>query len=188
MNRVGGRGGAALARMATAGLGPGGEYRPCAGGLIFDRRGRLLIFERADRPGQWQFPQGGLDAGEGEADAAAREVWEETGLRAPTVTFVSTLRERLRYDVPPGTWLEKQGFRGQHMAWSLFFFAPETEDPAKFCDLGGLGGEPKEFRAARWAGWGEVLEAMAEFKRPVYERLAELAPDEMANFLAERGA
>lgn len=191
MNRVGrealsGRGGAALARMAAAGPSPGGEYRSCAGGVIFDRRGRLLVFERSDRPGQWQFPQGGLDAGEGEREAATREVWEETGLKAPTIAFVSTLRERLRYSVPPGTWLEKKGFRGQQMAWSLFFFESDTEDPGQFCNLDGLGGERAEFKAVRWAYWAEVVETIAGFKRPIYERLSEIAPPEMNNFLLEK--
>ena len=195
MNRVGraagalgARGGAALARMGgAAGPGPGpAGYRACAGGLIFDRRGRLLVFERSDRPGQWQFPQGGLDEGEDDRAAAAREVWEETGLRAPTVTFVSTLRERLRYDVPPGTWLEKQGFRGQQMAWSLFFFEPDTDAPSQFCNLDGLGGEKPEFKAVRWASWAEVLESMAGFKRPVYERLSEISPLEMNKFLSDK--
>ena len=27
-----------------------------------------------------------------------------------------------RYDVPPGTWLEKKGFAGQEMFWSIFYF------------------------------------------------------------------
>jgi len=102
------------------------------------------------------------------------------------VTFVSTLRERLRYDVPPGTWLETKGFRGQQMAWSLFFFEPDTDAPSQFCNLDGLGGEKPEFKAVRWASWAEVLESMAAFKRPVYERLSEIAPLEMNKFLSDK--
>ena len=42
--------------------------------------GLVMAFERADLPGQWQLPQGGLEAGESPVEAAWRELAEETGL------------------------------------------------------------------------------------------------------------
>ena len=42
----------------------------------------VLLLERADHPGYWQSVTGGVDPGEELAAAAAREVFEETGLRA----------------------------------------------------------------------------------------------------------
>lgn len=51
-----------------------------ASACIFDDSGRLLLVNDAET-GQWLLPGGGIDADEVPADAAARECWEETGLR-----------------------------------------------------------------------------------------------------------
>ncbi|BEL11798.1 NUDIX hydrolase [Actinoplanes sichuanensis] len=54
--------------------------------LLVDLAGRVLLLHGGDpaRPGlRWWFtPGGGLDAGETTVDAACRELFEETGLRA----------------------------------------------------------------------------------------------------------
>ena len=42
--------------------------------------GCVLVCERADYPGSWQFPQGGIDKGETDAEALEREVREEVSL------------------------------------------------------------------------------------------------------------
>ena len=53
--------------------------RPSASAVIFDRRGRVLLQERSDSR-QWGLPGGAVEIGESVADAAIREVHEETGL------------------------------------------------------------------------------------------------------------
>jgi 8-oxo-dGTP pyrophosphatase MutT (NUDIX family) len=53
--------------------------RSSVSAVIFDRRGQLLLQQRADG-GQWGLPGGSVEVGESLTDAAIREVHEETGL------------------------------------------------------------------------------------------------------------
>lgn len=48
---------------------------------------KVLIMERADKPGFWQSVTGSIEAGESPYDAAIREVQEETGLDALAYKF-----------------------------------------------------------------------------------------------------
>jgi ADP-ribose pyrophosphatase YjhB (NUDIX family) len=54
----------------------------CAGALVRDHGGRLLLVRRGRPPAQglWSLPGGRIEPGETAAEAAAREVREETGL------------------------------------------------------------------------------------------------------------
>lgn len=56
--------------------------KPCAGAVVI-HDGRLLLVRRVGEPfaGWWDIPGGFCDAQELPADAAVREVWEETGIR-----------------------------------------------------------------------------------------------------------
>lgn len=58
--------------------------RPAARILLVDRSGRVLLFrfDAPDRARFWCTPGGAVDAGETYAEAARRELWEETGIRA----------------------------------------------------------------------------------------------------------
>jgi ADP-ribose pyrophosphatase YjhB (NUDIX family) len=55
---------------------------PCVGAVVHDAAGRLLLIRRAHDPGRglWSLPGGRVEAGESVAEAAEREVREETGL------------------------------------------------------------------------------------------------------------
>lgn len=50
-------------------------------GAVFDESGRVLLARRADN-GRWTLPGGIIDPAEHPADAAVREVYEETGVIA----------------------------------------------------------------------------------------------------------
>ena len=58
------------------------ERVPCAGAIVFDQAGRLLLVQRAGPPsaGSWSVPGGRCLPGESAAQACVREVAEETGL------------------------------------------------------------------------------------------------------------
>ena len=58
--------------------------RPMVGvGAVIVRDGRVLLVRRATEPlkDEWSVPGGALELGEKLRDGAAREAWEETGLR-----------------------------------------------------------------------------------------------------------
>ena len=59
---------------------PAQYFRAGVGAAIVNRGGLVLALERADIPGAWQLPQGGLKASESPLQAVFREVKEETGL------------------------------------------------------------------------------------------------------------
>ncbi|HEY2980527.1 MAG TPA: NUDIX domain-containing protein [Anaerolineales bacterium] len=58
-----------------------GELRiGCSGVILDEKREKALLTRRADN-GRWCLPGGMMEAGESAAEACAREVREETGLR-----------------------------------------------------------------------------------------------------------
>ncbi len=63
-----------------------------AGGLVFRPDGTVLVLRRDS--GEWAFPKGHVDPGEGPLDTALREIAEEAGVHAtcpdPTATWVTT--------------------------------------------------------------------------------------------------
>lgn len=54
----------------------------CAGAIVLDGAGRLLLIRRGREParGLWSLPGGRCEPGEDAAAAAVRETYEETGL------------------------------------------------------------------------------------------------------------
>jgi 8-oxo-dGTP pyrophosphatase MutT (NUDIX family) len=59
-----------------------------AAGVVFDPGGRVLLGRRSDT-GNWALPGGIIDPGEEPADAAIREIFEETGVIAVPERLVS---------------------------------------------------------------------------------------------------
>ena len=87
-------------------------FRANVGIILYNPAGQVLAFERADRPGQWQLPQGGLGKNEEPLAAALRELEEETGLRPSQVELVGEHPRWLAYELPPEARRKKTG-RGQ---------------------------------------------------------------------------
>jgi ADP-ribose pyrophosphatase YjhB (NUDIX family) len=58
------------------------RYVACAGAIVHDDAGRLLVVRRGREPGRglWSVPGGRCEPGEDAATAAVRETYEETGL------------------------------------------------------------------------------------------------------------
>jgi 8-oxo-dGTP diphosphatase len=64
----------------------------CAGAVIKDADGRLLLIKRGHEPGAglWSLPGGRIEPGETDQQAVAREVLEETGLTVQCRNLLGT--------------------------------------------------------------------------------------------------
>ena len=82
--------------------------------VLFDPAGRVLLFPFTLPIGDgrtrkvWITPGGGLDPGESHEAAAARELWEETGMRLPLGPCVWTRSHVLRWLGPGGRLIEQR--------------------------------------------------------------------------------
>jgi putative (di)nucleoside polyphosphate hydrolase len=145
-------------------MAPAQFFRAGAGAVILDHQGLVLSLERADSQGAWQLPQGGLDRGEEPLAAALRETAEETGISAGALELLDRYPEPLAYELPREFRTETTG-RGQVQYWFLFRYAQEGF--AIDVQSGG------EFLAWRWLPFAELLAVVAEFRRPLYRKLAD---------------
>lgn len=164
----------------------GRKWRLCAGCAVFNSKNELLIGERIGKRGSWQAPQGGVDATvvkngamETITEAAVRELYEEVGLQTGKHVLLETISSDLtpikcRYKTEgTGSWLEKAGFSGQELNWTIFRVADSKLecDPSLVCKLSGMNGESAEFTSVKWRSLDWVVANVWEAKRGPYEVL-----------------
>jgi putative (di)nucleoside polyphosphate hydrolase len=146
-------------------------FRPNVGIILADGKGRLLLAKRIGQDA-WQFPQGGIDAGEKPHDAMYRELYEEVGLESNDVEILAHTRGWLRYRLP------KRYIRrnkspvcvGQKQKWYLLRLAGDQN-----CIRFDRGKKP-EFDGWKWVNYWYPISQVIEFKRDVYRKaLKELA-------------
>lgn len=134
-----------------------------AGVVILIRRadGDVLAFERVEPPGQWQLPQGGLQAGEWPEAAAWRELAEETGLGPQDVALVGEHPEWTVYEWPADV-VGKGDRLGQVHRW--FIFEPLHDDLRPRPD-------GREFQAWRWMSPAALTHQVVTFRQPSYRQV-----------------
>ena len=139
-------------------------YRPNVAAIVRKPGGWILIAERSDVEGAWQFPQGGVKRGETHEAALERELMEEIGLPASKYR-VAGERGPFRYRFRLGR--KKEGFLGQEQRYYLV----DLLDPAFEFEFGG---HKPEFRSVRWIRPSQFdLRWLPPMKRPVYRRVLE---------------
>lgn len=122
--------------------------------------GKLLAFERSDLSGEWQLPQGGVEAGESLEDAAWRELEEETGLDRDQVALVREHDDWTAYLWPESMWRGER--RGQTHRW--FFFEPIVEELTPNPD-------GSEFSDWEWMNPGKLIERVVDFRKQPYRQV-----------------
>lgn len=142
----------------------GSQYFRANVGAVICAKGRVLALERSDVANAWQMPQGGLKRGEEPAQAALREIEEETGLPPESLESIGVFPELLAYELPPELRSEKTG-RGQVQYWFFFHLTDGAVTPR--LPSGG------EFRAWKWMEFPDLVQRTVDFRRPVYGRLLE---------------
>lgn len=157
----------------------GKKYRKCACAIVFNDSGsHVLVGERAGKSGSWNLPQGGMEPKETTAEAATRELYEETGISLDSsknkknieVELVAVLENDDAYAYSAGGWLEKKGLAGQRLEFAVFR-CKTSADPMEFVNLEGLDGEPAEFTQMKWMSLDECVESVWEAKKKAYEKM-----------------
>lgn len=136
-------------------------YRPNVCIILYNREKKVLLGERSNQPGIFQFPQGGVEDGPLEENVY-REIYEELGIERKFIEINKKLDATHRYDfseIPPyaaGKW------RGQEQSFWLVSFIGENVDIQ-------VNTPHPEFMSYRWCAIDEVR-MIAEPKRlPGYE-------------------
>ncbi len=139
-------------------------YRRNVGVVLRRADGKILMCERINKAGAWQFPQGGVKRKEERLDALWREIEEELGLVPPeqfctvvgygpevTYRFRGKARERI-----------SRKYKGQAQMLYLMDYHGTDEDFDLEYD------DHPEFRAFQWVTVQEAIEIIWKIKRPVF--------------------
>lgn len=139
-----------------------GFFRAGVAALIVNHEGLVLGAERADIPGAWQVPQGGLGDREEPRDAVRRELTEELDISWDRLTVVAVHPEWLVYELPPGDRNAKVG-RGQAHTWFLL----------RYSGLDTPGPRDAEFIRTAWMSISQLRQRTWFVRRPALELLTE---------------
>lgn len=136
------------------------HFRANVAAIVVNEKGKVMAFERADLPGQWQLPQGGIDDDETPVEAAWRELKEETGLGPEEVELVDEFPEWTAYTYPTG--VRKNGRMGQAQRWFTFRVRDERAEPKP---------DGIEFINWKWVKRRWLVERSVEFRQASYRRV-----------------
>jgi len=138
------------------------RYRSNVAAIIQAADQRILIGERSDVRGAWQFPQGGVKENESTLEALFRELREEVSIK-PFHYRIIDCKGPYRYLFQSGR--KKEGFDGQEQFYFLVqltvtdsYVQVETDNP-EFSQIRWI--EPADFR----------IQWVPEFKQAVYRQV-----------------
>jgi len=140
-------------------------YRPNVAAIIvasdYPKKTKIMIAERSDIGGVWQFPQGGIDKGESSEEALLRELEEEIGTNK--VEVIAKYPKWISYDFPERVAKRMKPWKGQKQRYYLVRLKKkavinlETKHP--------------EFIDHKFVELDELFEHISHFKKPVYKKV-----------------
>lgn len=142
-------------------------FRLNVGIILCNREGKLLWARRVHGQNAWQFPQGGILAGETIKDAMYRELTEELGLGVEDVRYLAHTPHWLFYRLPK-RYIRSDVYPvciGQKQKWFLLQLVSDES-----CIHLDKTNQP-EFSEWRWVDYWYPLNEVVVFKRSVYLRV-----------------
>jgi putative (di)nucleoside polyphosphate hydrolase len=140
-------------------------FRAGVGTVIYNSKGEIAFFERAQHPiGVWQFQQGGIDLGEYPKQTLWRELTEEIGLTKNDFTTITEYPNWTVYQYDYTVTEHDKPRLGQAHRW--FFL--ELKDGVTI-DLT----KATEYEASdyKWMTFDQIIESTQDFKKHVYTEL-----------------
>jgi len=142
-------------------------------GIILCNQDNKLLWARRIGQNAWQFPQGGIKSAETPEQALLRELYEEVGLEADSISIIGCTQNWLRYELPKH--LIRYGKKplciGQKQIWYMLRLCSDEQN------ISLIQGDRPEFEEWRWVDYWHPVSEVVSFKRDVYESaLSELEP------------
>lgn len=142
-----------------------GKYRPNVAMIILSEKypdkKEVLVAQRNDLTDIWQFPQGGIDHGEEVKEALFREMEEEIGTCSAEI--VAEYPEWISYDFPGKIAKKMKPYKGQTQR----YFLVRLNADAKI----NIDTKHPEFIDYKFLNVNDVLDSIAHFKKPIYEKV-----------------
>ena len=141
--------------------------RSGVGIILLNKDNKIFVAKRIDNPKNfWQMPQGGVDEGENDLEAAYRELYEETSIKK--VELIQEIDGSFTYELPDRLLgiIWKGKFKGQTQKWFLMkYLGNDNEIDLKTNN--------PEFLEWKWVNIDEITEIVVDFKLHVYRELKE---------------
>lgn len=96
--------------------------------LVLNQDNKLFMGERAGVPGEWQFPQGGIEAEFSEEENVLKELYEELGVEKEHFEILKKLKATNAYDWEQIPEYAKGKWRGQKQSFWLVSFKGKDSD------------------------------------------------------------
>ena len=139
--------------------------RKGVGIALLNKNNKVFVAKRFDNPNDfWQMPQGGIDNGENNLDAAYRELKEETSIKS--VQIIREVNKEITYLLPDSLLgiIWKGKFKGQTQKWFIMRFLGDDNEI-------NLKTKHPEFLDWKWIDIENITEKVVDFKLHVYEKI-----------------
>jgi putative (di)nucleoside polyphosphate hydrolase len=128
-------------------------------GVFLNSEGKVLVCQRANDLGSWQFPQGGVDEGESMDHALVREMKEELGTEKFKIVKKSEVLTKYFFPKNLNSSIIKR-FDGQLHHWYLLEFLDGHGPNLQSAD--------GEFNDCMWVDPIDAIERIIDWKQEAY--------------------